>query len=50
MTTDHNHDKCITTLEFKKLKSENFTARLTQANLLSKNYIANFIKKANFDY
>ena len=45
ITTDHNHDKCIITLEFKKLKSENFTAGLTQANLLSENYITNFIKK-----
>ena len=47
-TTDHDHDKYITTQEFSKLTSENFTARLKQANLANKNDIANFIKK-DFD-
>ena len=45
ITTDHDHDKYITTQEFDKLTSENFTARLVQANLVSENNIANFVKK-----
>ena len=47
--SDHDHDKYITTQELNKLTSENFTARLKQANLASKNDIANFIKKTDFD-
>ena len=47
IATDHDHDKYITCQEFNKLTSENF--RLKQANLASKNGIANFIKKAYFD-
>ena len=35
--TDHDHDKYITTLEFNKLTSETFSARLAQENLASKN-------------
>ena len=35
-TTDHNHDKYITTQIFNKLTSDNFTARLKKANLASK--------------
>ena len=31
------------------LTAERFAARLAQANLASKSYIANFVKKANFD-
>ena len=46
--TDHNHDKYITTPEFNKLTAENFAARLAQANLASKNDIANFVKKYRF--
>ena len=34
--TNHNHDKYITTPEFKKLTAENFSARLAQANLITK--------------
>ena len=34
--TDHNHDKYITTPEFNKLTAENFAARLSQANLITK--------------
>ena len=34
--TDHNHDKYITTAEFKKLATENFKARLKQAGLVTK--------------
>ena len=48
-STDHNHDKYITTPEFNKLTSENFAARLKQANLASKNDIANFVNKTDFD-
>ena len=47
--TDHDHDKYITTPEFNQLTAENFAARLAQANLASKNDIANFIKKTDFD-
>ena len=47
--TDHDHDKCITTQEFNKLTSDNFTVRLAQANLVSKTNIANFVKKTDFD-
>ena len=43
--TDHDHDKYITTPEFNKLTAENFAARLTQANLASKNDISNFKKR-----
>ena len=34
--TDHNHNKYITTPEFNKLTAENFSARLAQANLITK--------------
>ena len=44
IATDHDHDKYITTQEFNKLTSENFVARRKQANLASKNDIANFVK------
>ena len=33
---DHNHDKYITTQEFNKLTTENFNARLVQANSIGK--------------
>ena len=49
VTTDHDHDKYITTLEFNKLTSRNFTARLKQENLTIKNDVASFVKKTNFD-
>ena len=39
----------ITTQELKKLTSENVSKRLAQANVASKNGIANFIKNINFD-
>ena len=45
---DHGHPKYIATQEFNKLTSDNFTARLAQANLASKNDIANFVRKADF--
>ena len=44
--TDHGHsNKYITTQEFNKLTSENFAARLAEANLASKNYIAALVKR-----
>ena len=46
--TDYDHDKYITT-PVNKLTAENFAARPKQANLASKNDIANFIKKIDFD-
>ena len=49
ITTDHDHDKHITTQEFNKLTSENFNVRLKQANLASKINITNFVKKTDFD-
>ena len=45
---DHNYDKYIFTQEFNKLTSENFTARLKQANLASRNDIANIVKRNKF--
>ena len=45
---DHNYDKYIFTQEFNKLTSENFTARLKQANLASRNNIANIVKRNKF--
>ena len=35
-TTDHNHDKYITTPEFNTMAASVFNARLTQANLMTK--------------
>ena len=49
ITTDHDHDKYITTQEINKLTSENFSARSPQANLASKSDITDFVKKADFD-
>ena len=34
--TDHNHDKYITTPDFNKQTTENFKARLAQADLVLK--------------
>ena len=45
ITTDHDHDKYITTQEFNKLAAENFTSGLKQANLASKIYISNFVER-----
>ena len=47
MTAAYDHDKYITTQEFNRLISENFTARLKH-NLVSKNDIVNFVKKDSF--
>ena len=48
---DHDHDKCITTPEFNKLRATNFAARLAEANLASKVIwlIVKIVKKTNFD-
>ena len=43
--TDRNRDKCIATQELNKSASKNLAARLAQANLGSKNDIANFDDK-----
>ena len=43
------HSKYITCPEFNKLTAESFAARLAQAKLASKNDIANFVKKTDFD-
>ena len=48
-TTDHNHDKYITTPEFYKFTAEIFDLRLKQANLASQSDIANFVNKADFN-
>ena len=40
--SDHNHDKYITTPEFKKLTLENFASRLKRANVASKSDITNY--------
>ena len=45
ITANYDHDKHVTTQEFDKLTSENFTAKLKQANLASKNDATNFAKK-----
>ena len=42
-------DKYITTRDFNKLTTKRFTARLEQANLVRKNDISNFAKKADLD-
>ena len=49
ITTGHDHDKSITTQEFNKLTSENFTARLKQASLANRNDIVNFVKMTDFE-
>ena len=44
---DHDHDKYITTPDFNKLTSENFAARLAQANLITKTDFDNKLKSLN---
>ena len=41
--------KYITAPEFNKLTPKNLTARLKRANLASKNDIANYVNKTDFD-
>ena len=44
-----DHDRYITTQEFNKVTAENFDARLKEAKLAPKNYIAGFIKTTDFN-
>ena len=47
---DHDHyAKYITTQDFTKLTADDFTARLKQANLSSKNDITNLVNNTGFD-
>ena len=48
ITSDHDHDKYITTQEFNILTSESCTANLKQTNLAGKNDIVNFRKKGSY--
>ena len=48
-TTDHDHDKYITTPESNKLTAESLAAKLSQVNLASKSDIANFVKKTDLN-
>ena len=43
-----DHSKYISTPEFNNLTTRRFAATLQQANLASKNNIANFVKKTDF--
>ena len=43
--TNHDHDKYITTPEFKNLAARLFTGRLAQTNLVTKTYFDNKLKK-----
>ena len=45
--TDFKHDKYITTTEFNKLTVENFTARLAQADLVTKTDFDNKLSSLN---
>ena len=47
IATDHYQDKYITTQEFVRLTSKNFTARIKLPNLACKSGTANFVRKAN---
>ena len=48
--TDHDdNNKYITTQKFNKSYSENFAARLKQANLATKADITDFLEQTNFD-
>ena len=44
-----DHSIYITTPEFIKSTAENFSTRLAQANLASKNDVTNFEKRTDFD-
>ena len=45
----NDHDRYITILEFNKLTSGNFAARLKQGILVSKSEIPNFVKQTDID-
>ena len=44
---DHNHDKYISISEFNKLTAENFAARLSQANLITKTDLDTKLRSLN---
>ena len=44
-STDHDHGKCINTLEFIRLRTDSFTASLNQAKLEGKNDNSDSVKK-----
>ena len=46
---NHGHDKYITTQEFNKSTSENFAARLKQANISTKADMDDFVEKTDFN-
>ena len=48
-TTDYDHGKFITTQEFNSLTTDNSAARLKEANLASRNNIANLVRQVYFD-
>ena len=45
----HDYAKYLTSQEFDKLTADTFTTRLKEENSASKNDIANFVKKRDFD-
>ena len=47
IVSDHNHDKYITTPEFNNLAAGVFTARLTQADLVTKTDFDTKLKSLN---
>ena len=47
--SNYDHDKYITSQEFNKSTAENFSPKLAQANLASKNDIANFDELKTFN-
>ena len=46
--TDHDHDKYVINSKFTKFTAEDFAARLTQANLATKNDIVTLVKNKIF--
>ena len=48
-TLDHDHRKHITTHKFNKSTADNFAARLAQAKSATKDDIADFVKKTDFN-
>ena len=48
-TTDHDHNKYVTTPEFDKSTAEKFVTKLAQVDLASKKDIANFVNITDFD-
>ena len=48
--TDHNHDRYISTSEFNRLTTENFKARLGEANLITKTDLDTELKKSVTNY